>query len=64
MICLALFGRILAGVHYYAADLPTRQNAALLPPENAQYTKCKNCQLGCTYNATLFKCLDNCDLYC
>ena len=64
MVCLALFGSIVAVVHYYAVELPDQQRAALQMLENAVSTKCKNCQFICSYAQNPIKCLDDCDLIC
>jgi hypothetical protein len=64
MVCLSMAGSVLAGVHYFAIDLPDQQKSALQSPENAVFTKCKNCQLACSYSTEPFKCLDDCDLLC
>ena len=34
MVCLAILGCIIAGVHYFAIDLPLQQAAALHAPAN------------------------------
>jgi hypothetical protein len=64
MIVLALAGSVLAGAHYYTIDIPAQQKEALQVPENTLLTKCKNCQLTCSYSPTPFTCLDDCDLLC
>jgi hypothetical protein len=66
MICLAAAGSIVAGVHYYAIDVPIQEKASTLQPQNAPVilTKCKNCQLACSYAPNPYTCLDDCDLLC
>ncbi|NMB77592.1 MAG: hypothetical protein GYA23_00675 [Methanomicrobiales archaeon] len=66
MICLAIGGSIIAGLHYYTVDLPGQQRAALTMPENSAVmaAKCKNCQLDCSYSLEPVTCLNKCYLYC
>jgi hypothetical protein len=62
IICLSIAGSAVAGVHYYAVDLPVQMEQQ--PPHNAAWTKCENCRLTCSYAPDPVSCLNDCDLYC
>ncbi len=64
LVCLAVVGSIVAGVHYYAIDLPLQEHISILQPENAAFIGCEKCRFACTYSPTPIKCLNDCDLVC
>ncbi|MFA4876405.1 MAG: hypothetical protein WC586_03255 [Methanoregula sp.] len=63
MICLSLFGGIVAGVHYYAIDLPQQK---AVPPDNGNkpFMKCPICEFNCKFKPDYFNCMSECDLIC
>ncbi|MFA4876402.1 MAG: hypothetical protein WC586_03240 [Methanoregula sp.] len=57
MICLAIFGSVLAGAHYYAIDLPQQQS--LQPPRN-DCTMDMQCMDDCSKAGWSFFCIQWC----
>jgi len=66
MICLSVSGSIIAGVHYYAVDLPEQRAQALLEPRNGQELKavCNICTSHCRGDPDEYGCLQTCELGC
>jgi hypothetical protein len=64
MVCLAIFGSIVAGAHYYAVDLPEQKS--IKAPENAgnNLIVCQLCKKNCIGKADYYGCLDGCSLVC
>lgn len=65
MICLAIAGSVVAGLHYYAVDLPAQKH--LPAPENAQSSgmNCEVCKHNCKVDMDYYACLAICnDLEC
>jgi hypothetical protein len=64
VVCLAIFGCIVAGAHYYVVDLPQQKNTPA--PENAVPINagCKICQSNCNGVKDEYNCLTECDLIC
>jgi hypothetical protein len=64
MVCLAISGSILAGVHYYPTDLP--QQTAVVAPADSPSDNCRECydwcarehpnSGGCKYNCQVYVC--------
>lgn len=66
MICLSVAGSIVAGVHYYAVDLPEQKARALQAPQNAEHLKtaCDVCMAGCAWDKDVWGCQQTCDPVC
>lgn len=64
MICLSIFGSVVAGVHYYAVDLPIQN--AMQAPANSVTEKCKeDCADQCSKTFIMapycyYYCVQNC----
>lgn len=63
MICLAIFGSIVAGAHYYAVDLPEQK---VTVPENniPMHAGCDICRSNCIGKTDYYNCMTECDLIC
>lgn len=69
MVCLSVAGTFVAGLHYYAVDLP-QQNAVQVPG-NADtddvktlcYRAFVDCQANCPYVGSKYECDRYCDCY-
>jgi hypothetical protein len=62
-VCLAVAGSILAGVHYYAVDLP--QQKLPVPENNLPIDAgCKICESNCYGKTDYYDCMTECDLIC
>jgi hypothetical protein len=66
MVCLSIAGSIVAGLHYYAVDLPEQNAQALLEPRNNQELKaaCNICIAGCQDDPDVWACEQTCDPIC
>lgn len=58
MICLAIAGTIVGGVHYYVIDIPAQK--AVPPPYNYDTTACAKCLASCTYQFWDDSCTNTC----
>lgn len=59
IVCLSIAGTVIAGMHYYAIDLP--QQKALTAPANADRTDCeKSCDPCWTLAADPISCYSHC----
>ena len=63
--CLAIAGSVVAGLHYYAVDLPAQKNVPA--PENSvsSTSNCEICKHNCRVDTDYYACLAICnDLEC
>jgi len=68
MVCLSIAGSLVAGVHWFAIDLPVQQARALHPPPNQNIelnAACKVCMLDCLFDSNIYACEMTCkELVC
>lgn len=70
MACLALFGSIVGGAHYYLVDLPEQkalsENTPLNTANSDTQEKCDSCKFNCKYveGTEYWECLARCELIC
>ena len=64
LICLSVAASVVAGMHYYAIDLPEQEAQALLVPQNTQelWAACNICKAGCRGDPDEWGCLETCKL--
>jgi len=65
MVCLSIAGSLVAGVHWFAIDLPVQQARALHPPANQNtelFAACKICMQGCKFDSNIYACEMTCRL--
>jgi hypothetical protein len=64
LICLSVAASIVAGMHYYAIDLPEQEAQALRVPQNTQelLAACNICKAGCVGDPDEWGCLQTCIL--
>ncbi|MFA4861310.1 hypothetical protein [Methanoregula sp.] len=65
MVCLSIAGSLVAGVHWFAIDLPAQQARALHPPGNGNtelFAACNICMQNCEFDSDRYGCEMTCKL--
>lgn len=67
IVCLALFGSIIGGAHYYLVDLPEQKTLSGSPPANWNLQDiCNSCKDQCKWGPEdkYWECMERCTLAC
>jgi len=65
MVCLSIAGSLVAGVHWFAIDLPAQKAQTLHPPGNGNtelQAACNICMQNCQFDPEIYACEMTCRL--
>ena len=64
MVCLSIAGTAVAGVHYYAVDLPQQESVQVPDNKMVLGSGCEICKANCAGKTDIWNCLQECELVC